>query len=170
MDPVVTSASLAAIVVTMILGVSASGTFARFLSGARNALSPVLQWYYVLLVAFFLALVIWLGVGRYKNVRLGHDDERPEFRLFPWLSMLFAAGTGVGLLFWSIAEPVTHYLGNPYVAAGQTPGGGGPAAHLLPLGTERLGDFFHRRSASWVFQLPEGLAAHCPLGTVSVDR
>jgi choline/glycine/proline betaine transport protein len=121
MDPVVTSASLAAIVVTMILGVSASGTFARFLSGARNALSPVLQWYYVLLVAFFLALVIWLGVGRYKNVRLGHDDERPEFRLFPWLSMLFAAGTGVGLLFWSIAEPVTHYLGNPYVAAGQTP-------------------------------------------------
>lgn len=72
----------------------------------REALSLILATYYVALVGFFLVFVVWLGMGRYKNVRLGPDDQPPEFATLPWIAILFAAGTGVGLLFWSLAEPV----------------------------------------------------------------
>ncbi|MFP3874737.1 MAG: BCCT family transporter [Thiohalophilus sp.] len=87
----------------------------------RAFLSPMLEWYYVVVMAFFLVMVIWLGVGRYKNVRLGHDEEVPEFTTLSWLAMLFAAGMGVGLLFWAVAEPLSHYTGNPFVTDHHNP-------------------------------------------------
>lgn len=55
----------------------------------------VLNWYYVMVGAVFLVLVIWLGASRYHSVRLGWGGERPEYKMTAKLSMLFAAGTGV---------------------------------------------------------------------------
>ncbi|ABM62615.1 BCCT family transporter [Halorhodospira halophila] len=89
-------------------------------TGWRESLTPFLQWYYVLVVAAFLLLVIWLGTGRFKNVRLGQDHEVPEFRTFSWLTMLFAAGMGVGLIFWAVAEPISHFDSNPFTVSGDT--------------------------------------------------
>lgn len=86
-----------------------------------------LKWYYVAIVAFVLAFVLWLGFGRYKNLRLGGDEEHPEFTYFSWFSMLFAAGMGIGLIFWSIAEPLSHYQANPFVAEGRYTGDPFPA-------------------------------------------
>ena len=56
-----------------------------------------------------LFICLWLAASRYGSVRLGQDDDRPEFSTPAWLAMLFSAGMGVGLLFWAVAEPLTHF-------------------------------------------------------------
>jgi len=94
---------------------------AMFLKSIREFLNPFLEWYYVLLVAFLLFFMIWLGMGRYKNVRLGSDAEQPEFTFFSWVSMLFAAGTGVGILFWSVAQPIIQFQNNPFTGSNMDP-------------------------------------------------
>jgi glycine betaine transporter len=58
-------------------------------------------------------LCVWLALGPHGKRRLGRDDERPEFSTFAWISMLFAAGMGSGLMFWGVAEPMTHYARPP---------------------------------------------------------
>ena len=67
-------------------------------------------WFIMLTVSFLLITSIFLAVSRYGRVKLGRDDDEPEFSTVSWLSMLFAAGMGVGLLYWGTAEPLTHYL------------------------------------------------------------
>ncbi|MFP4614775.1 MAG: BCCT family transporter [Thiohalorhabdus sp.] len=140
MSPVVYLGASALMVAMLLMGTLASGETARFLEELRDRVNPFLAWYYVGLVAFLLAFVVWLGIGRYKNVRLGSDLEQPEFTLVPWLAMLFAAGTGVGLLFWSIAEPILHLGDNPLVEDG-----GSPEAAMAAL---RL-TFFHWGLSAW---------------------
>ncbi|TNF87010.1 MAG: BCCT family transporter, partial [Gammaproteobacteria bacterium] len=60
-------------------------------------------------VSFMLIASIWLALSRYGEIKLGRDDDEPEFSTISWLTMLFAAGMGVGLLFWGTAEPLTHF-------------------------------------------------------------
>ena len=71
------------------------------------------SWFYVLSVAVILVSVIYLGFSRYGNIRLGPDHAQPDYSLPTWLSMLFAAGMGIGLMFFGVAEPVMHYLAPP---------------------------------------------------------
>ena len=66
-------------------------------------------WFVMLTVSGLLAFCLWLAASRFGKIRLGADDERPEFSTPAWLAMLFSAGMGVGLLFWAAAEPLTHY-------------------------------------------------------------
>ena len=66
-------------------------------------------WFVMLAVSFMLLVSIWLALSRYGSIRLGRDDDEPEFSTISWLTMLFAAGMGVGLLFWGSAEPLTHF-------------------------------------------------------------
>lgn len=111
--PLAASASLSVFVIVLI-GVYFTDALNHFVEVIRQSLRAILEWYYVAIVAYLLLFVSWLGIGRYRNVRLGQDDEKPEFRTFSWLAMLFAAGTGVGLIFWSIAEPIRHFSANPF--------------------------------------------------------
>jgi glycine betaine transporter len=67
-------------------------------------------WFIMLAVSFMLIVSIWLALSRYGRIKLGQDDDEPEFSTVSWLTMLFAAGMGVGLLYWGTAEPLTHYL------------------------------------------------------------
>jgi glycine betaine transporter len=81
-------------------------------------------WFIMLAVSFMLIVSVWLAFSRYGGIRLGKDDDRPEFSTISWLTMLFAAGMGVGLLFWGSAEPLTHFeliskYENPGKAASQ---------------------------------------------------
>jgi glycine betaine transporter len=66
-------------------------------------------WFIMLAVSFMLIVSIWLALSRYGRIKLGKDDDEPEFSTISWLTMLFAAGMGVGLLFWGAAEPLTHF-------------------------------------------------------------
>ncbi|GAB3653671.1 choline BCCT transporter BetT [Zhihengliuella somnathii] len=76
-------------------------------------------WYYTLLVAVVLGFVIFIAASKVGKVRLGPDHSRPHFNLFTWTAMLFAAGIGVDLMFYSVAEPVTQYI-TPPVGDGET--------------------------------------------------
>ncbi|MBT1450229.1 choline BCCT transporter BetT [Glaciecola sp. XM2] len=71
------------------------------------------SWFYVLSVAVILVTVLYLGFSRYGTIRLGPDHALPDYSLPTWLSMLFAAGMGIGLMFFGVAEPVMHYLAPP---------------------------------------------------------
>lgn len=76
------------------------------------------SWFYVLTVAFIFFFVVFLGLSRYGDIRLGPDHATPDYPLATWLSMLFAAGMGIGLMFFGVAEPLMHYLSPPTADAG----------------------------------------------------
>ncbi len=76
------------------------------------------SWFYVLTVAFIFFFVIFLGFSRYGDIRLGPDHSTPDYPLATWLSMLFAAGMGIGLMFFGVAEPLMHYLSPPTAETG----------------------------------------------------
>lgn len=68
-----------------------------------------LSWFYMALVSLFVIFCLWVGIGRYGDIKLGKDGEKPEFGLLSWLAMLFAAGMGIGLVFWGVAEPLNFF-------------------------------------------------------------
>lgn len=65
-------------------------------------------WLFILVSATFLLFSAYLAVTRYGNIKLGPDDSEPEFSTFSWVSMMFATGMGIGLMFWGVAEPLTY--------------------------------------------------------------
>jgi len=67
-------------------------------------------WFIMLTVSFLLIISIWLAFSKYGALKLGRDNDEPEFSTISWLAMLFSAGMGVGLLYWGTAEPLTHFL------------------------------------------------------------
>ena len=81
------------------------------------------NYWYVYAMAFFVilcfALALWPASGR---LRLGHDDDRPEFSNFSWFSMMFGAGIGIGMLTFATAEPMYHFVSNPSTIMGNTEG------------------------------------------------
>ena len=87
--------------------------FASFFGFLTTWISTYLGWFYILTVTGLLIFLIWIAVSRYGNIRLGADDERPEYGDFTWFSMLFAAGIGTILMFWGVAEPISHYANPP---------------------------------------------------------
>ncbi|XEC95209.1 BCCT family transporter [Paenibacillus tarimensis] len=70
-------------------------------------------WFYLFAALIFLLFVLYLGFGKYGRIRLGDDDEEPEYSNLSWFSMLFSAGMGIGLVFWGVAEPMSHYISPP---------------------------------------------------------
>ncbi|MFC6593037.1 BCCT family transporter [Deinococcus lacus] len=70
-------------------------------------------WYYLLAVLAFLLFCGYLALSRYGSVKLGRDEDEPEFSTASWFAMLFSAGMGIGLVFWGVAEPVSHFLKPP---------------------------------------------------------
>lgn len=87
----------------------------RIFNSINTWIQSNLSWYYIGVVCFILFFSIWVSLSRYGDIRLGKDDEKPEFGFTTWFSMLFSCAIGTGLLFWSIAEPITHLQGNPFL-------------------------------------------------------
>ncbi|MFQ5937141.1 MAG: BCCT family transporter [Acidiferrobacterales bacterium] len=111
-------------------------------SAVKGFILGTLKWYYIAIVAFFLFFVIWLAISRYGSVRLGKDTDRPEFSNFAWFAMLFGCGMGIGLVFWSIAEPIYHFQSNPFIEKGEE------QTALAALTAMRL-TFFHWGLHPW---------------------
>jgi len=76
------------------------------------------KWFYLAMASGVLFFLLYLMFSRYGHIKLGKDNEQPEFSLGSWISMLFSAGMGIGLLFWSVAEPMWHYSSNPFATSG----------------------------------------------------
>ncbi|MFD3507908.1 choline BCCT transporter BetT [Nocardia sp. NPDC058666] len=82
-------------------------------SEVKTFISTWFGWWYFVLATAILGLVVFLGASKYGRYRLGPEESRPEYSLFSWTSMLFAAGIGIDLMFFSVAEPVYNYLHPP---------------------------------------------------------
>ncbi|MDZ7282057.1 BCCT family transporter [Sphingomonas sanguinis] len=75
-------------------------------------------WFYISAVAAFLVVVLALGFGPAGKLKLGPDDAEPDFPYLSWLAMLFAAGMGIGLMYFAVAEPIQHYISPPEAPSG----------------------------------------------------
>jgi choline/glycine/proline betaine transport protein len=84
-----------------------------FFSSVQNQVAEYGGWLFVFSVNFILIFVIYIAFSKFGKIRLGGKDAEPEFKTMSWFSMLFSAGMGIGLLFWSVAEPVTHFGAPP---------------------------------------------------------
>ena len=98
----------------------------------QGAIVENASWFYGLVMAILLVTSVVLAFSRVGNIRLGPDNSSPDYSLFSWLSMLFAAGVGIGLMFYGVSEPVVHFL-NPPVGEGLAPGGENQAINLTML-------------------------------------
>lgn len=79
----------------------------------NSAVVNGIGWYYVALVTGFVVFSLVVAFTKLGTIRLGRDDELPQYKLLPWFSMLFAAGMGIGLVFWGVAEPMWHLADPP---------------------------------------------------------
>ncbi|GAB3992097.1 BCCT family transporter [Nocardioides marmoraquaticus] len=77
-----------------------------------------LGWLFVLTASAFVVFVIYLALGKYGDIPLGNDGEKPEFRTVSWIAMMFSAGMGIGLMFFGVAEPISHFTAPPPGTAG----------------------------------------------------
>ncbi len=100
------------------VAVAAPDWLAETLSDANTTVVTDLGWWYVLLVTSFVAFSLWVAFSRMGDVVLGKDGAAPEFSIRSWFAMLFAAGMGIGLVFWGVAEPLNHLATPPPGVAG----------------------------------------------------
>ena len=95
-------------------GVIAPTSFGTVTQAVFDWVVSNLGWFYLLAGNFFLIFVFLLALSRYGKFRLGKDGERPEFSTFAWFAMMFQAGMGPSLIFWGVAEPLSHYGAPPF--------------------------------------------------------
>lgn len=105
--------STAAILILLTFSSLQSELAAQLFNTMQAAIIENGSWFYVVSVAIILLFVIYLGVSKYGSIRLGPEHSTPDYSLSTWIAMLFAAGMGIGLMFFSVAEPLMHYLAPP---------------------------------------------------------
>ena len=122
-------------------------------SASGNALTWIetnLGWLFVVLASAFVVYVLWLAASRYGRIPLGRDGEAPEFRTLSWVAMMFSAGMGIGLMFYGVNEPLTHYVSPP---PGTVDGETGEAVQTAMATT-----LFHWTLHPWAIYAVVGLA------------
>lgn len=134
----------------IIWGVFAPGSLATVSSALLTGVITNFGWGFVTSTAFFLFFALFLALTRFGNIRLGADDEKPEFRTSSWIAMMFSVGMGIGLMFWGVAEPVYHF--------------GAPPHHLVAAETKEAAilamqySYFHWALHPWAIYAVVGLA------------
>lgn len=115
------------ILAIVVWGVIAPAHLGAVFDGALATITRNFGWFYLWVVLGLVVLALVLAFGRYGRLKLGTEDEEPEFSLGSWFAMLFAAGMGIGLVFWGVAEPVSHYGTPPPGVVPNTPEAAGAA-------------------------------------------
>ena len=141
--------SLLLVVALALIAGIAPGPFGTITGAALDAVINQAGWLYLLIVFLTLAFLIFLAFGPFAALRIGGHDAEPEFSKPVWLSMLFAAGMGIGLVFWGAAEPISHLVNPPEGLPGDTP----QAARAAMRYT-----FFHWGLHPWAIYALMGLA------------
>ena len=125
------------------------GTGEVFTDG-RNWIVENLGWFFIMGVSVWLAFLLWVALSRYGNIRLGGNDAKPEYSNVSWFTMLFAGGIGTVLMFWGVAEPISHFASPPRADT---------VAHSAQAAQEAMAfSLYHLGLHTWtIFALP-GLA------------
>ncbi|KAB1650512.1 BCCT family transporter [Pseudoclavibacter endophyticus] len=119
-------------------------------TGAQNWIVADFGWYYMLAIGFFVVFVVGIAFTKLGAVRLGRDDEKPEFGVLSWFAMLFSAGMGIGLIFYGVGEPLTYATTMP------KPGWEGSDTELAGLAMAQT--FVHWGLHPWAVYAVIGLA------------
>lgn len=117
-NPVMYLSAIVSIAIAL-WGILAHDSFGAVVEGMMLALKRNFSWLYLGVMLAFVLFSLALALSKWGKIRLGPDDARPEYSTVSWFAMLFGTGMGIGLVFWSVAEPLSHYIAP---MAGITPG------------------------------------------------
>ena len=134
----------------LIWGFLSTSTLASASGSALTWVMDNVGWLFVLTSTGFVVFVLWLALGRFGNIPLGCDDEEPEFRTISWVAMMFSAGMGIGLMFFGVAEPLSHFA--------TPPPGTGAAGNPEAVQTAMATTLFHWTLHPWAIYAVVGLA------------
>ena len=101
------------VIAILVWGLIASDGFSDTMSSILNWVVGNLGWLFILSATGFVLFAVWLAVSRFGRIPLGKDGEKPEFHTVSWIAMMFSAGMGIGLIFWGVTEPLTHFVNPP---------------------------------------------------------
>ncbi|MBU8905809.1 BCCT family transporter [Desertibacillus haloalkaliphilus] len=106
---------VSAIVISFLVFVGAifPQTFERFSNMIFDFTTYAFGWFYLIAVFLFVLFCLFLALSKYGRIKLGNDEDTPDYPFFTWVGMLFSAGFGIGLVFWGIAEPMSHFFVPP---------------------------------------------------------
>ncbi|MFE4664821.1 BCCT family transporter [Streptomyces sp. NPDC056716] len=149
-DRVVFGVTAALTLAFVLWGAVATDTLEDVSSTLLGGLMHSGGWAFMLAASGFVVFALWLAISRYGRIRLGTEDERPEFRTVSWVAMMFSAGMGIGLMFYGVSEPLTHYLAPP---PGTTPADPGERMETAMATT-----LFHWTLHPWAIYAVVGLA------------
>ena len=107
-------------------------------------------WLFSLVASGFVLFVIWLAASKYGRIPLGRDDEEPEFKTVSWIAMMFSAGMGIGLMFYGVSEPLSHFV--------TPPPGTGAAGNPEAVQNAMATTLFHWTLHPWAIYAVVGLA------------
>ncbi|MGP4055519.1 BCCT family transporter [Mycobacterium sp. 4D054] len=131
-------------------GFLSTETLAGVSSAALTWVMNNTGWLFVLTSTGFVVFVLYLALGRYGTIPLGRDDEPPEFKGISWVAMMFSAGMGIGLMFFGVAEPLSHFT--------TPPPGTGPAGNPEAVQNAMATTLFHWSLHPWAIYAVVGLA------------
>ncbi len=143
------SLSLLLVFCFVTLGIIVPGHLDRISSVVHSAIIEHFGWAYLLSTFGFVIFCLFLAFSKFGRIKLGKDNEKPQYSYFAWFSMLFAAGMGIGLIFWGTAEPLSHFANPPaYIE-----GGSGTAAEFAMVHS-----FFHWGIQPWAIYIVMSLS------------
>ncbi|WP_406298886.1 BCCT family transporter [Embleya sp. NBC_00888] len=150
-DPVVAAIGFAVVLAVVLWGVLAKGSLDTAASTGLDWTIRNFGWLFVVAADTFLVLAVFIAASKYGRIRLGEDDDEPEFRTGAWVAMMFSAGMGIGLMFYAVAEPIQHFAAPPPAsgAVAQTPSAAGAALEWT---------LFHWTLHPWAIYAIAGLA------------
>lgn len=138
--------ALVVVLATVVWGIGFKDSFTNFASSALSTVVDNLGWAFVLFGTIFVFFAVVIAVSKFGTIRLGNIDEAPEFRTVSWISMMFAAGMGIGLMFYGTSEPLTFYRG------------GVPGHDTHNVGAAMSSTMFHWTLHPWAIYAIVGLA------------
>ncbi len=150
LDKVVFGVTAAIAVGFLVWGFLSTTSLATVSGDALTWTMGSMGWLFVLTASAFVVFVLWLALGRFGAIPLGRDDEEPEFRTVSWVAMMFSAGMGIGLMFYGVSEPITHFATPPP----GTGSAGNPEAAQNAMATT----LFHWTLHPWAIYAVVGLA------------
>ncbi|MEO6086370.1 MAG: BCCT family transporter [Umezawaea sp.] len=149
-DRVVFGVAAAITLAFVVWGVFGTDSLATASKTSLNWIIGNLGWAFVLSASGFVVFALWLAMSRYGRIPLGQDDEKPEFKTISWVAMMFSAGMGIGLMFYGVNEPLTHFVKPP---PGTVEGGSDQAVQTAMATT-----MFHWTLHPWAIYAVVGLA------------
>ncbi|WP_346159701.1 BCCT family transporter [Streptomyces mordarskii] len=149
-DRVVFGVSAALTLAFVIWGSVASDTLERVSDSMLSGLIHNGGWAFVLAASGFVIFALWLAMSRYGKITLGKEGEEPEFRTVSWVAMMFSAGMGIGLMFYGVSEPLSHFV--------SPPPGTDPSSAAEKMQTAMSTTLFHWTLHPWAIYAVVGLA------------